>query len=40
MPTLGRGTNPLRLALFAEGAAGKRVSVDLDDVEVVYRESK
>jgi len=40
MPTLGRGTNPLRLALFAEGAAGKRVAVDLDDVEVVYRESK
>jgi len=40
MPTLGRGTNPLRLALFAEGAAGKRVTVDLDDVEVVYREGK
>lgn len=40
MPTLGRGTNPLRLSLYAEGATGKKVSVDLDEVEVVYRESK
>lgn len=40
MPNLGRGTNPLRLSLFAEGARGKKVAVDLDDVEVVYRESK
>jgi tetratricopeptide (TPR) repeat protein len=40
MPTLGRGTNPLRLSLFAEGATGKKVNVDLDDVEVVYRETK
>ncbi len=39
MPTLGRGTNPLRLSLFAEGATGKKVSVDLDEVEVVYRQS-
>jgi hypothetical protein len=40
MPNLGRGTNPLRLSLYAEGASGKRVNVDLDDVEVVYRENK
>ncbi|MBK7641755.1 MAG: tetratricopeptide repeat protein [Planctomycetes bacterium] len=40
MPTLGRGSNPLRLSLFAEGGTGKKVAVDLDDVEVVYRESK
>jgi len=40
MPNLGRGTNPLRLSLFAEGATGKKVSADLDDVEVVYRENK
>jgi len=40
MPQLGRGTTPLRLSLFAEGATGKKVTVDVDDVEVVYRESK
>ncbi len=40
MSQLGRGTNPLRLSLFAEGATGKKVTVDVDDVEVVYRASK
>ncbi len=40
MSQLGRGTNPLRLSLFAEGATGKKVTLDVDDVEVVYRESK
>ena len=40
MPNLGKGTNPLRLSLFAEGMSGKKVAVDVDDVEVVYRQSK
>ena len=40
MPILGKGTNPLRLSLFAEGMSGKKVAVDVDDVEVVYRQSK
>lgn len=39
MPTLAKTNQPLRLGLFAEGASGKKVSVDVDDVEVVFRQS-
>lgn len=39
MPTLAKTNQPLRLGLFAEGASGKKVSVDIDDVEVVFRQS-
>ena len=40
MPTLGRTNSDLRLGVFAEGQTGRQVQLDIDDVEVVYRERK
>jgi tetratricopeptide (TPR) repeat protein len=40
VPNLGRTTNALRIGLFARGGVGRKVSVDMDDVEIVAREKK
>jgi tetratricopeptide (TPR) repeat protein len=40
VPTLGRTTNELRIGLFARGNIGRKVQVDMDDVEIVSREKK
>jgi hypothetical protein len=40
VPTLGRTTNELRIGLFARGNVGRKVQVDMDDVEIVSREKK
>ena len=37
-PQLGRGGQPLRVGVFAEGETGREVDLKLDDVVVVYRE--
>ncbi|MBL8861304.1 MAG: tetratricopeptide repeat protein [Planctomycetes bacterium] len=37
LSALGRTNNPLRLGIFAEGAPGRSVQVDVDDVEIVFR---
>jgi tetratricopeptide (TPR) repeat protein len=38
MPNLGRTNADLRLGIFAEGQTGRQVQVEIDDVELVYRE--
>lgn len=38
LSALGRTTNPLRLGVFAEGAPGRAVQLDVDDVEIVVRQ--
>jgi tetratricopeptide (TPR) repeat protein len=38
LSALGRTNNQLRLGLFAEGAPGRSVQVDIDDVEIVFRQ--
>jgi hypothetical protein len=40
VPNLGRTTNALRIGLFARGGVGRKVLVDMDDVEIVAREKK
>lgn len=41
MANLGRGAGTeLRLGVFAEGQTGRQVQVDIDDVQIVYREKK
>jgi tetratricopeptide (TPR) repeat protein len=40
MPNLGRTTSELRIGLFARGNVGRKVLVDMDDVEIVSREKK
>lgn len=40
MPNLGRTNAELRLGIFAEGQTGRQVQVDIDDVEIVYREKQ
>jgi hypothetical protein len=41
MPNLGRGAaNELRLGVFVEGQTGRQAQVDVDDVQIVYREKK
>lgn len=39
MPNLGRTNSELHLAIFAEGQTGRQVQVDIDDVEITYRET-
>lgn len=38
LSALGRTNNPLRLGIFAEGAPGRSVQIDVDDVEIVFRQ--
>ncbi len=38
LSALGRTNNPLRMGVFAEGAPGRSVSVEIDDVQIVYRQ--
>lgn len=38
LSALGRTNNQLRLGLFAEGAPGRSVQIDIDDVEIVFRQ--
>ncbi len=38
LSALGRTNNPLYLGIFAEGAPGRSVKVDIDDVEIVFRQ--
>ena len=40
VPNLGRTTSELRIGIFAEGAVGRQVQVDVDGVEIVYREKR
>ena len=40
VPNLGRTTNALRIGLFARGGVGRKVQVDMDDVEIVARDKK
>jgi len=40
MPNLGRTTSELRIGIFARGNVGRRVQVDVDDVEIVSREKR
>ncbi len=40
VPNLGRTTSELRIGLFARGDVGRKVQVDMDDVEIVSREKK
>lgn len=39
-PSLGRTTGNLFLGLFAEGQTGRQVALDIEDVEITYREKK
>jgi tetratricopeptide (TPR) repeat protein len=38
LSALGRTNNQLRLGIYAEGAPGRSVQVDVDDVEIVFRQ--
>jgi tetratricopeptide (TPR) repeat protein len=38
LSALGRTNNALRMGVFAEGAPGRSVQVDVDDVEIVFRQ--
>ncbi len=38
LPALGRTTNELRIGIYAEGQPGRSVQLDVDDVEIVYRQ--
>ncbi len=38
LSALGRTNNPLRLGIFVEGAPGRSVQIDVDDVEIVFRQ--
>jgi len=38
LSALGRTNNQLKLGIFAEGAPGRSVQVDVDDVEIVFRQ--
>jgi len=38
LSALGRTNNVLRMGVFAEGAPGRSVQVDIDDVEIVFRQ--
>ncbi|HEV8112717.1 MAG TPA: tetratricopeptide repeat protein [Planctomycetota bacterium] len=40
VPNLGRTTSDLRIGVFARGNVGRKVLVDVDDVEIVCREKK
>jgi hypothetical protein len=40
VPNLGRTTAELRIGLYARGNVGRKVQVDMDDVEIVSREKK
>jgi hypothetical protein len=40
MPSLSRTTAELHVGVFAEGQTGRQVHVDVDDVEIVYREKR
>lgn len=39
-PSLGRTNGNLFLGVFAEGQPGRTVNVDIDDVEITYRDKK
>ena len=39
-PNLARTTGNLYLGVFADGQTGRQVTLDVDDVEVTYREKK
>ena len=38
LSALGRTNNQLKLGIFAEGAPGRSVQIDIDDVEIVFRQ--
>ncbi|MCY2960456.1 MAG: tetratricopeptide repeat protein [Planctomycetota bacterium] len=38
LSALGHTNNQLRLGIFAEGAPGRSVQIDIDDVEIVFRQ--
>lgn len=38
LSALGRTNNQLKLGIFAEGAPGRAVQVDVDDVEIIFRQ--
>ncbi len=38
LSALGRTNNVLRMGVFAEGAPGRSVQLDIDDVEIVFRQ--
>ena len=39
-PNLSRTTGNVYVGLFAEGQTGRQVALDIDDVEITYREKK
>ena len=39
-PNLARTTGNLYLGVFADGQTGRQVTIDVDDVEITYREKK
>ena len=38
MPALGATTREIVVGIFAEGESGRRVNLEIDDVEIVKRE--
>lgn len=38
LSNLGRTNSELRMGVFAEGQTGRQVQVEIDDVEIIYRE--
>jgi tetratricopeptide (TPR) repeat protein len=40
MPGYGRGTAEVRMGVYAQGDTGRQVQVDIDDIQIIYREKK
>ena len=40
MANLGKTTMEVKIGVFAEGQTGRKVEVDVDDVEIVHREKR
>jgi len=40
MPSYGRTTQEVRMGVFARGDTGRQVQVDIDDIQIIYRDKK